>query len=72
MCKRAFNNRVLPILPEFPKFSRINEERPTYFAKDLKKIVNEYYAEYKELKTQMLMKKQTSYQCGEVLDLDQV
>ena len=47
MCKRAFNNRVLPILPEFPKFSRINEERPTYFAKDLKKIVDEYYAEYK-------------------------
>jgi len=46
MCKRAFNNRVLPIMPEFPSMSRINEERPTYFAKDLKKIDDEYNAEY--------------------------
>ena len=23
MCKRAFNNRVLPILPEFPKFKTV-------------------------------------------------
>jgi|TARA_B110000285_G_scaffold155221_1_gene173164 hypothetical protein len=46
MCKRAFNNRVLPIMPEFPTMSRINEDRPSYFAKDLKKIVDEYNAEY--------------------------
>jgi len=46
MCKRAFNNRVLPIMPSFPSMSRINEDRPTYFAKDLKKIDDEYNAEY--------------------------
>ena len=44
MCKRAFNNRVLPIMPSFPSMSRINEDRPTYFAKDLKKIDDEYNA----------------------------
>ena len=47
MCKRAFNNRVLPIMPTFPTFSRINEERPTYFSKDLKKIDQEYDDEFK-------------------------
>lgn len=50
MCKRAFNNRVLERMPEFPSMSRINEERPTYFAKDLKKIDEEYAREF--LKTE--------------------
>ena len=46
MFNRAFKNSVLPIIPELPSTKRINAERPRYFPKEIKQLVNAFRKEY--------------------------
>ena len=41
VCKFGQRKGLIKALPNIPKFSRINEEVPPYFAKDIKQIRNQ-------------------------------
>jgi len=46
MFNRAFKNSILPVIPELPSTKRINEERPMYFPREMKQIINAFKEEY--------------------------
>ena len=46
MFSRAFKNSILPVIPELPSTKRINAERPRYFPKEIKQLVNAFRKEY--------------------------
>ena len=48
MFNRAFKNRVIQILPELPTTKRINQERPMYFPKEIRQLVNAFKKEYEK------------------------
>ena len=48
MFNRAFKNRVIQICPELPTTKRINQERPMYFPKEIKQLVNAFKKEYEK------------------------
>ena len=47
MFQKSFKSRKIDVLPEFPPMKRINEERPMYYPKEIKRIVNAFIDEYK-------------------------
>ena len=48
VCKFGQRKGLIKALPNIPKFSRINEEVPPYFAKDIKQIRNQIMEEYRK------------------------
>ena len=48
MLQKAFKRRVLPVLIDLPKLSRISEPREEYFPKEVKQITNAFDNEFVE------------------------
>ena len=46
MFQKGFKSRKIEVLPDLPTMRRINEERPMYFPKEIKRIVNAFIDEY--------------------------
>ena len=48
ICKFGQRKGLITALPNIPTFSRINEEVPPYFPKDIKQIRNQIMKEYRQ------------------------
>lgn len=47
MFQKSFKSRKIEILPDLPTMKRINEERPMYFPREMKLIINAFKEEYR-------------------------
>ena len=46
MFQKSFKSRKIEIMPDLPTMKRINEERPMYFPREIKQIINAFKEEY--------------------------